>query len=101
MILILTLFYYSPIDELLHTLRNSLQSSSFLASCGAIFQSLLCSMRLAKIQDWKYYYWLIGLISGLGILIEKKPRRSELALYVKLEMIRSSFYIIFFVCLFV
>lgn len=43
-------------------------------------------MRLAKIQDWKYYYWLIGLIAGLGILIEKKPRRSELALYVRAEI---------------
>ena len=74
----------SPIEELLHTMRNTLQSSSFLASCGAIFQSLLCSLRLAKLQDCKYYYWLIGLMAGMGILIEKKPRRSELALYVQL-----------------
>lgn len=67
-------------------MKNSLQSSSFLASCGAIFQSLLCTGRqiLPKFGgDWKYYYWLIGLVAGTGILIEKKPRRSELALYVQ------------------
>ena len=46
-------------------------------------------MRLAKLKDWKYYYWLIGLISGMGILIEKKPRRSELALYVRFKIIMN------------
>lgn len=81
--IILYFYYYiSPIEELFHTLKNTLQSSSFLASSGALFQSLLCTVRLGNIPDWKYYYWLIGLIAGLGILIEKKPRRSELALYV-------------------
>lgn len=87
------LLLFSPMSQFLHTVRNTLQSSSFLATCGAIYQSLLCGSReifrqnnntdikLLK-HDWKYYYWLIGLISGLGIFIEKKPRRSELALYV-------------------
>lgn len=72
----------SPFNELIHTIKNTIQSSSFLASCGAIFQSSMCSMRFVGIEDWKYYYWLIGLVSGLAILIEKKPRRSELSLYV-------------------
>ena len=78
---------FSPIDELIRTLKNTLQSSSFLASSGAIFQSFLCSMRFANVRDWKYYYWLIGSVAGLGILIEKKTRRSELALYVRILII--------------
>lgn len=82
-------FHFSPVGELSHTIRNSIQSSSFLATSGAIFQSLMCSSRVALNnslikKDWKYYYWLIGLVAGLGILVEKKQRRSEMVLYVQL-----------------
>jgi len=33
-------------------------------------------------KDHKLVYWFAGLISGLSILLEKKARRAELALYV-------------------
>lgn len=109
----------SPFEELSNTIKNSIRSSSFLATCGAIFQSLLCSSRsifganftssLNSLKnDRKYYYWWIGLFAGMGILIEKKHKRSELALYVKLKLklklklgviLFDNFIVILFCCL--
>jgi hypothetical protein len=38
--------------------------------------------RKVAIKDHKLVYWFAGLVSGLSILLEKKVRRAELALYV-------------------
>lgn len=52
-----------------------------------IFQAILCAQR--KLLDagiikgeWRYSFWWMGFISAASIFIEKKQRRSELALYV-------------------
>jgi hypothetical protein len=59
-----------------------------LASSAAAFQALLCAKSaLFAEKNWKYSYWLAGAIAGLGVLIEKKPRRSELSLYVSAKLI--------------
>lgn len=66
--------------------KNGIQSSSFMATYVFIFQIVLCLQRnlISKglLKEWKYSYWLMGFISSLSILIEKKSRRSELVLYV-------------------
>lgn len=34
--------------------------------------------------EWRYSFWLMGFLSAASIFIEKKQRRSELALYAQL-----------------
>lgn len=78
---------------MLHTIRNTIQSSCFLASSAAAFQALMCGKSALFETDWKYSYWLMGaLAGGAGILIEKKPRRSELALYVSIKRSKCVLY---------
>jgi hypothetical protein len=80
---------------MLHTVTNTLRSSSFMATCAALYQGLFCAGRFAFArrllkQDSKLYYWILGLLSGsLSILIEKKPRRAELALFVSVQDLGS------------
>lgn len=38
--------------------------------------------RKVAVKDHKLVYWLAGGISALSVLLEKKARRGELALYV-------------------
>lgn len=77
---------------MLNSIRNTIQSSCFLASSAAAFQALMCSKSALFDSDWKYSYWLMGaLAGGAGVLIEKKPRRSELALYVSRWNLNMSF----------
>lgn len=68
-------------------LKNGGQSSGFMALYVAIFQVLLCIQRnlmQAGILrgEWKPAFWLMGFLSAASIFVEKKSRRSELALYV-------------------
>jgi hypothetical protein len=76
-----------PMKTIIHILRNTTGSTLFLSSFLTIFQFLACSSRnlfnagfISK--DRKQYYFLYGMIAGVALLIEKKHRRSELALYV-------------------
>jgi len=43
--------------------------------------SIICLHRKIVNTDHRFIYWLAGFICSLSILIEKKSRRSELALY--------------------
>lgn len=91
------LHLFSPALQLSHSIKNTVQSSCFLASSAAAFQTLLCAKSaLFPDSNWKYSYWLIGALAGLGVLIEKKPRRSELSLYV--SGIEFLFFFTLFVC---
>lgn len=77
----------SPISFLQACLKNTVRSSSFMATYIAIFQTLLCAHRglfrngFVR-KDHRALYWLFGFISASSVLIEKKSRRIELALYV-------------------
>ncbi|ELR19728.1 carrier superfamily protein [Acanthamoeba castellanii str. Neff] len=62
-------------------LLSSLRSTVFLASFCAMYQVIICMQRNFVSRDHRIVYLLAGLISSFSIFIEKKGRRSELALY--------------------
>ena len=75
------------IASLRQTLRHAIRSASFMATFAFCVQTVLCSHRGLFRQGWlvkdtKAFYWFLGVVTALAILIEKKSRRSELALYV-------------------
>ncbi|RKP14528.1 hypothetical protein BJ684DRAFT_19076 [Piptocephalis cylindrospora] len=72
----------APGKTALRMLRDTLRSSSFLATFVTIYQMAMCFIRSSGVQDRPIYYWLAGAASGLSIQMETKGRRSELALYV-------------------
>lgn len=45
-------------------------------------KGVICAHRKVASKDHKLVYWIGGSISALSVLLEKKARRSELALYV-------------------
>lgn len=47
-----------------------------------MLQGVICLHRKVATKDHKLVYWFAGGISALSILLEKKARRGELALYV-------------------
>lgn len=68
-------------------LKNSIRSSSFMATYILIFQALLCTHREMfrrgiVTNDYKMNYWIMGFLSSASVLIEKNTRCIELSLYV-------------------
>lgn len=45
-------------------------------------QGVICLHRKVAVKDHKFVYWLAGGFAALSVLLEKKARRGELALYV-------------------
>lgn len=72
---------------LLRALKNACQSSTFMSTYVFIFQIILCIQRnlmeagLIK-NEWRMAFWWMGFVSAGSVLIEKKERRAELALYM-------------------
>lgn len=54
--------------------------SSLFSSVG--LQSVICLHRKVALHDHKLVYWISGGLAALSVLLEKKSKRSELALYV-------------------
>jgi len=89
-------FIRNPLRGLFHGVRDTFRSTLFLSSFVAIYQAGVCTQRKMVLSDHRIIYWLSGFISaGLSILIEKKSRRSELALYA-LPRALDSFYTILY-----
>eukprot|EP01126_Amoeba_proteus_P050294 TRINITY_DN5930_c0_g1_i9.p1 TRINITY_DN5930_c0_g1~~TRINITY_DN5930_c0_g1_i9.p1 ORF type:complete len:459 (+),score=84.42 TRINITY_DN5930_c0_g1_i9:63-1379(+) len=89
-------FVRNPMKGLIGVVTNTLQSSLFLASLVAIYQSVICVHRKMVSKDHRFIYWFSGWIAGgASVLIEKKSRRSELALYV-LPRALDSFYTVLY-----
>ncbi|CAK7336911.1 unnamed protein product [Dovyalis caffra] len=63
-------------------LRDAVRSTTFLSAFVGIFQGVICLHRKVATRDHKLVYWIAGGISALSVLLEKKSRRAELALYV-------------------
>ncbi|KAJ6875952.1 hypothetical protein NC652_035353 [Populus alba x Populus x berolinensis] len=63
-------------------LRDAVRSTTFLSAFVGIFQGVICLHRKISTRDHKLVYWIAGGISALSVLLEKKSRRAELALYV-------------------
>lgn len=79
-----TIFVFVP--ETLHKLTNG-----FLLSFK---KAVICLHRKVSTKDHKLVYWVAGGASGLSVLLEKKARRSELALYVLPRAGESLWYIL-------
>ncbi|KAJ4866133.1 Mitochondrial import inner membrane translocase subunit Tim17/Tim22/Tim23 family protein [Raphanus sativus] len=75
-------FMASPYRTSWHSIRDSVRSTSFLSAFVGIFQAFICAHRKVASKDHKIVYWFAGGVAALSVMLEKKPRRSELALYV-------------------
>ncbi|KAL4363743.1 hypothetical protein GQ457_04G014590 [Hibiscus cannabinus] len=75
-------------------LKGSVRSTCFLSAFVGIFQAVICVHRKIESKDHKLVYWVAGGLSALSVLLEKKARRSELALYVLPRAGESLWYIL-------
>lgn len=80
-------FLNHPLSILQRAILNALRSASFMAAFVQIFHAVLCIHRggiklgwFGSEQGWLYF--LQGVVGSLGLLVESKSRRPELALYV-------------------
>lgn len=62
--------------------KGAVRSTTFLSAFVGIFQGVICLHRKVASKDHKLVYWISGGLAALSVLLEKKSRRSELALYV-------------------
>ncbi|KAJ3102002.1 hypothetical protein HDU97_000915 [Phlyctochytrium planicorne] len=87
-----------PISAVRRTAFSTLRSSVFLAAFVSTFQAGICMHRdlVARGEikkDHKFFYYILGFLSGWSIFLEKKSRRSELVLYC-LPKALESFYMV-------
>ncbi|KAL3834699.1 hypothetical protein ACJIZ3_009435 [Penstemon smallii] len=75
-------FMDAPVRTCWHAVTGAVRSTTFLSAFVGIFQGVICLHRKVATKDHKLVYWLAGGISALSVLLEKKARRGELALYV-------------------
>lgn len=114
----------APVRTCRHAVTNAVRSTSFLSAFVGIFQvvfllascyrlcastsihnctdlvslikkkGVICLHRKVALKDHKLVYWLAGGLSALSVLLEKKARRGELALYVLPRAGESLWYIL-------
>ncbi|KAI9176611.1 hypothetical protein LWI28_005039 [Acer negundo] len=75
-------FMDSPARTCWLALKGAVRSTAFLSAFVGIFQGVICMHRKVASKDHKLVYWIAGATSALSVLLEKKARRGELALYV-------------------
>ncbi|CAK9188028.1 unnamed protein product [Ilex paraguariensis] len=75
-------FMDAPVRTCWNALTGAVRSTAFLSAFVGIFQGVICSHRKVASEDHKLVYWVAGGLSALSVLLEKKARRGELALYV-------------------
>ena len=79
-------FIKNPLDTVWKSLASAIQSTAFLSTfCGGYQFFVVCIQRplldLLNWSDHKFWYYIAGCFASFSILIERKSRRSELALY--------------------
>jgi hypothetical protein len=86
---------------LARSLLSAARSTTFLAVFCSGYQAFVCVQRhwlerggVAR-PDHKLWYYVAGLFSSLSILIERKSRRSELALYAFPRALDSLYMILY------
>ncbi|KAF5732268.1 Mitochondrial import inner membrane translocase [Tripterygium wilfordii] len=87
-------FMDAPLRTCFLAVRGAVRSTAFLSAFVGIFQAVICLHRRVASKDHKLVYWIAGGISALSVLLEKKPRRGELALYVLPRAGESLWYIL-------
>ncbi|XP_051138193.1 uncharacterized protein LOC127256299 [Andrographis paniculata] len=87
-------FMDAPVRTCWHAVTGGVRSTTFLSSFVGIFQAAICMHRKVAVKDHKLVYWLAGGMAALSVLLEKKARRGELALYVLPRAADSLWYIL-------
>ncbi|GAB4857998.1 hypothetical protein Ancab_015902 [Ancistrocladus abbreviatus] len=75
-------FMDNPARTSWRAVKGAVHSTTFLSAFAGIFQGVICLHRKVASKDHKLTYWIAGGVAALSVLLEKKSRRSELALYV-------------------
>ncbi|KAI8848092.1 hypothetical protein BC829DRAFT_362650 [Chytridium lagenaria] len=88
-----------PVTALRRTLVATLRSSVFLAAFVTTFQAGICAHREVMrrgllTRDHKVVYYLLGVLAGWSIFLEKKSRRSELVLYCMPKALESLYMVL-------
>ncbi|KAM3309297.1 hypothetical protein P3S67_011041 [Capsicum chacoense] len=84
----------APTRTCWYALAGAIRSTTFLSAFVGIFQAAVCAHQKVESKDHKLVYWVAGALSGLSVLLEKKARRRELALYVLPRAADSLWYIL-------
>ncbi|KAL3699817.1 hypothetical protein R1sor_017839 [Riccia sorocarpa] len=87
-------FMEAPIHTFWNALKSAVRSTSFLSAFVGIYQGVICLQRKVVTTDHKTIYFFSGAIAALSVLLEKKNRRSELALYTLPRAADSLWYIL-------
>uniref|UniRef100_A0A7N0TBP9 Transmembrane protein 135 N-terminal domain-containing protein n=2 Tax=Kalanchoe fedtschenkoi TaxID=63787 RepID=A0A7N0TBP9_KALFE len=87
-------FMDAPAHICWNALKNAVRSTTFLSAFVGIFQAVICLHRKVFSKDHKLVFWIAGGIAALSVLLEKKARRGELALYVMPRAADSMWYIL-------
>lgn len=87
-------FTAAPFRTFWFAVKGAVRSTAFLSAFVGIFQAVICLHRKVASRDHKLVYWIAGGISALSVLLEKKARRGELALYVLPRSVDSLWYIL-------
>ncbi len=91
-------FSKTPFDVFFKSVLSAIQSTIFLSTFCSSYQGVVCVQReildLFNLGDHRFSYYVAGLISSLAILIERKSRRSELALYALPRAVDSIYLIL-------
>ncbi|CAL0316751.1 unnamed protein product [Lupinus luteus] len=86
-------FTSAPFRTCWFAIKGAIRSTSFLSAFVGIFQTVICLHRKVASRDHKLVYWIAGGVAALSVLLEKKARRGELALYVLPRAVDSLWYI--------
>ncbi|KAL1294852.1 hypothetical protein HN51_055698 [Arachis hypogaea] len=87
-------FTDAPFRTFWFAIKGAVRSTSFLSAFVGIYQAVVCLYRKVASKDHKMLYWISGGIAALSVLLEKKERRRELALYVLPRAVDSLWYIL-------
>lgn len=87
-------FMHAPLHTFSNAFKGAVRSTCFLSAFVGIYQGYICLQRKVVTKDHKFVYWFGGALAALSALLEKKNRRSELALYVLPRAADSLWYIL-------
>lgn len=74
-------FMHAPLHSFWNALKGATRSTCFISAFVGLYQGVICLQRKVATKDHKLVYFFAGATAALSALIEKKSRRSELALY--------------------
>ncbi|KAI8901798.1 hypothetical protein BC833DRAFT_576188 [Globomyces pollinis-pini] len=84
-----------PLKSIWRVLKSTTQSCLFLSTYVTMFQTGLCLHRsFFPTHTEKYLFYYLGLVTGLSVLVEKKSKRGELAMYVLPKGLQSLYTIL-------